>query len=294
MSNIISALFYYLFLLPVSLLPMPILYAVSDFLFFFIYTLSGYRKNIVWKNLRNSFPEKREEELKIIMRRFYGHFCDVVVEGLKSFSISEEALQKHVEAVNTSLIEKYYSQNKSVILCTGHYANWEWPAVAFIRHSSHKALGIYLPLKNKFFDKKLQQTRSKFGLTLMSVKEVAQYFEEHKNEPCSYGFIFDQSPSNPKKGHWMKFLNQDTSVLTGVERYAVKYNFPVIYGKIVKLKRGKYRITYELVSEAPAQTKENVITERINRINEEIIRAEPAYWLWTHRRWKHKKNPDMH
>jgi KDO2-lipid IV(A) lauroyltransferase len=125
---------------------------------------------------------------------------------------------------------------------------------------------------------------------LMSVKEVPDYFESHKNEACSYGFIFDQSPSNPNKGHWMKFLNQDTSVMTGVERYAVKYDFPVIYGKITKQRRGAYTITYELVSDTPTLTKPNEITEKINRINEEIIRAEPAYWLWTHRRWKHRKS----
>lgn len=288
MGNFISALFYYLLLLPISWLPLPALYVLSDLLFFFLFTVFGYRKKVVWENLRNSFPEKSEKELKLLMRKFYGHFCDVVVEGLKSFSISEKQLQKRVEAVNTELLEKYFRLNKSVILCTGHYGNWEWPAVAFIRHSSHKALGIYLPLKSKFFDTKLQETRSKFGMTLMSVKEVAQYFEDHKNERCSYGFIFDQSPSNPKKGIWLKFLNQDTSVMTGVERYAVKYDYPVIYGKIIKLSRGKYRITYELVTDAPTQTKENEITEKIYRINEEIIRSAPEYWLWTHRRWKHR------
>jgi len=242
------------------------------------------------ENLRNSFPEKSETELNAIAKKFYRHFCDVVVESLKSFSISEKNIQKHVTPVNTALIEKYYDKGKSVILCTGHYANWEWPALAFIRHSRHKALGIYLPLKSKFFDDKLQETRSKFGLKLMSVKEVSDYFEAHKNEPCSYGFIFDQSPSNPGKGHWMKFLNQDTSAMTGVERYAVKYDFPVIYGKVTKQGRGAYTIAYELVTDTPTQTSPNEITEKINRINEEIIRSEPAYWLWTHRRWKHKKH----
>ena len=135
MGNIISAILYYLVLLPVSWLPLPALYALSDFIFFIFYSVTGYRKKVVWENLRNSFPEKSEHELKIIMRRFYGHFCDVVVEGLKSFSISENQLQQQVEAVNTELLEKYFRLGKSVILCTGHYANWEWPAVAFIRHS---------------------------------------------------------------------------------------------------------------------------------------------------------------
>ncbi|MBK5285422.1 MAG: lysophospholipid acyltransferase family protein, partial [Bacteroidia bacterium] len=169
------------------------------------------------------------------------------------------------------------------------YANWEWPALAFIRHSSHKSLGIYKPLNNKFFDLKLQQTRSKFGLTLMAVREVAQYFEEHKDIACSYGFIFDQSPSNPAKGHWMKFLNQDTVVLTGVERYARQYNFPVLYGKITREKRGMYRIEYELITDTPQQTKTGEITEANMRVNEKLILSAPEFYLWTHRRWKHKR-----
>jgi KDO2-lipid IV(A) lauroyltransferase len=289
MGNFFGAILYYLVLKPISLLPLPILYIKSRGYYFWLYLVFGYRKKVVTENLRNAFPEKSEEEIRQVTSKFYKHFCDVIVEGIKSFSISEKSLQKRVEPVNAELIEKYFHQNRSVILCTGHYANWEWPAIAFIRHSSHKSLGIYLPLKNKFFDKKLQETRSKFGLTLMSVKEVAQYFEDHKNEACSYGFIFDQSPSNPAKGIWLKFLNQDTSVMTGVERYAIKYDCPVIYGKIIKLGRGQYRITYELVTDTPQQTKEGDITNAIYKINEELIRSAPEYWLWTHRRWKHRK-----
>jgi Kdo2-lipid IVA lauroyltransferase/acyltransferase len=289
MSDFFSAFFYYTVLKPISLLPLPILYIKSRGYYFWLYKVFGYRQKVVMQNLRNSFPEKSEKEIRNLTRQFYKHFCDVIVEGIKSFSISESALQKHVEPVNTQLLEKYFQQNRSVILCTGHYANWEWPALAFIRHSSHKSLGIYLPLKNKFFDRKLQRTRSKFGLTLMSVKEVGQYFEDHKHEPCSYGFIFDQSPSNPSKGIWLTFLNQHTSAMTGVERYAIKYNYPVIYGHVIKLSRGRYRITYELITDTPQQTTEGQITRTIYKRNEEIIRAAPQYWLWTHRRWKHKR-----
>src|SRR5204862_8122610 len=127
--------------------------------------------------------------------------------------------------------------------------------LAFIRHSSHHSLGIYKPITNKFFDKKLQQTRSKFGLTLMAIREVANYFAQHKSLPCSYGFIFDQSPSNPDKGYWMTFLNQDTVVLTGVERYARQYDFTVIYGKITKLNKGMNHLEKELMFETATQTR---------------------------------------
>lgn len=241
-------------------------------------------------NLKKSFPEKSDAEIKEITKKFYKHFCDIFIEGIKPFTASEKFIHDRVKVVNGELLEKYYQQNKSVILATGHYANWEWPALAFIRHSSHKALGIYKPLTNKFFDKKLQQTRSKFGLTLMAVREVAQYFEEHKDIACSYGFIFDQSPSNPAKGHWMTFLNQDTVVLTGVERYARQYNFPVIYGKITREKRGYYRIEYELITDTAQQMHQGEISEAIMRVNEKLITAAPEFYLWTHRRWKHKRN----
>jgi KDO2-lipid IV(A) lauroyltransferase len=287
--NFFSALLYYLFLVPLSLLPDRLMYACSDVLYFIFYHLTSYRKKVVVGNLKKSFPKKTDEEIKQITKKFYRHFCDVFVEGIKTFTASEKYITDRVQVVNGELLESYYRQNRSVILATGHYANWEWPALAFIRHSSHHSLGIYKPISNKFFDKKLQQTRSKFGLTLMAIREVAKYFEEHKTLPCSYGFIFDQSPSNPDKGHWMTFLNQDTVVLTGVERYARQYNFPVIYGKITKEKRGMYRIEYELVTDTPQQTREGEITEAIMRINEKLIVAAPEYYLWTHRRWKHMR-----
>ena len=282
-----SALLYYLILMPVSLLPERLMYALSDVLYFVFYRMLGYRKKIVVGNLKKSFPKKTDDEINNITKKFYRHFCDIFLESIKTFTASEKYITDRVKVVNGELLEKYYSLNRSVILATGHYANWEWPALAFIRHSSHHSLGIYKPITNKFFDRKLQQTRSKFGLTLMAIREVAKYFEDHKTLACSYGFIFDQSPSNPDKGHWMTFLNQDTVVLTGVERYARQYNFPVIYGKITREKRGKYRIEYELVTDMPAQTAVGQITEAIMSINEKLIVAAPEYYLWTHRRWKH-------
>ena len=122
----------------------------------------------------------------------------------------------------------------------------------------------------------------------MSTKEVSAFFENHKNDLCTYGFINDQSPTDPKKGHWMTFLNQPTCMLTGAERYAVMYDYPVLYGAITKVKRGFYKIEYIKVSDSSADEKPYAITEKCARINETLILAEPAYWLWTHKRWKHK------
>lgn len=284
-----SAVLYYLFIFPVSLLPFPLLYLLSDFLFLVVYYVVPYRKRLVLENLRRSFPEKPESELLSIRREFYRHFCDLVVESLKTFSASPKSIRRRVELVNLELIDRLYKEGKSVILATGHYANWEWPAITLPFHSAHTATGIYKKLSNPFFDRKLQQSRSRFGMKLMSTKEVAQFFAAHEQERCTYGFINDQSPSDPRRGHWYRFLNQDTCLLMGVESYAVKYDFPVVYVVITKKRRGHYRLEYRMVSEHPLTEPKYAITEACSRINESIIRQSPAYWLWTHRRWKHKK-----
>ena len=289
MTDIISALLFYLIILPISWLPFPLLYGLSDILFFIFYYIFPYRRKVVLQNLRSSFPEKPEAEIRKIEREFYRHFCDVLVETIKLFSASQNAIESRILLVNPELLDEYFTKGKSLILVTGHYANWEWPAVTLTSHSKHKGTGIYQRLSSKFFDKKLRQTRARFGMELMSTREVADFFESHQNQLCAYGFINDQSPSDPKKGHWMKFLNQPTCMLTGAERYAVKYNYPILYGAITRIKRGHYRIEYIPVSDSPASEKSFFITEKCAMINESIIRKDPAYWLWTHRRWKHKK-----
>jgi len=284
--NWISALFFYIIIIPISWLPFPLLYGLSDFTFLLLYYVFPYRKKIVLTNLKNSFPEKSEEEIQRICRKFYRHFCDLIFESLKLFTAPLKSVIRRVEVLNKELLESYYKQGKSLVLATGHYANWEWPAITVSLHSQHKGTGIYSKLSNPFFDRKLRETRARFGTLLMSTKEVADFFDAHKNELCTYGFINDQSPSDPKKGHWMKFLNQDTCMLQGVEKYARKFNYPVLYGIITKLKRGQYRIEYVLVNDNPVSSKPFQITEDCARINEQLIRAQPEYWLWTHRRWK--------
>src|SRR6185436_11586943 len=210
MSILFSFVLFYLVIIPVSLLPFPLLYVLSDFTFIVIYYFFPYRKKVVMRNLKKSFPEKSERELRIICKTFYGHFCDLIFESLKLFTANSKAILKRVELVNPELPETYYKKGKSLVMATGHYANWEWPAITLPYHSPHTGTGIYQKLSNKFFDKKLRQTRAAFGMKLMSTREVASFFEQHVNELCTYGFINDQSPSDPLKGHWMRFLNQDT------------------------------------------------------------------------------------
>lgn len=285
---IVNSLLYYLIIIPVSYLPFPLLYGLSDFLFFLFYYVLGYRKKIVLGNIQRSFPEKSHQEHLKICKLFYRHFCDLILESLKTFSISEKQVLKRVTCKNPEVINKYYEKKQSVIVAGGHYNNWEIFAVAVNALIKHKAIGIYKPLSNLYFDKKMRDTRSKYGLYMISTKIVKQVFEQEANNLTATIFAIDQSPSNPKSAHWMKFLNQDTAVLFGTEKYAKEYNYPVVYGRINKEKRGYYSFEFFDVTDHPTATAHGEITEKITQLLEKDIRNIPQYWLWSHRRWKHK------
>ena len=287
--NVFNILLYYLVIIPVSSLPFPILYKLSDGLYFLFYYVLGYRKKIVLQNIRNSFPDKSEKECIEICKKFYKHFCDIVVESLKTFTISEKEVLKRVVCNNPEFINKYYDRKQSVIIAAGHYNNQELFAVVIDMLIKHKAGGIYQPLTNKYFENKMRATRGKYGLTMIPTNKVKHFFEDNANELIAPAFAMDQSPSNPNKAHWMTFLNQDTGVLYGTEKFAKEYNFPVIYCGMNKVKRGFYSLDFSDVTDTPRETAHGEITEKVMRLLEKDIQAVPQYWLWSHRRWKHKK-----
>jgi KDO2-lipid IV(A) lauroyltransferase len=276
-------------IIPISILPFPVLYGISDFLYILFYYGIGYRKKIIFQNISNSFPEKSEKERIEICKKFYKHFCDLIVESLKTFTISEKEVLERVVCKNPEGVNKYFEQKRSVIIAGGHYNNWEIFAVAVDALIKHKTVGIYTPLSNKYFDEKMRATRSKYGLLMISTKKIKRYIENNSKEPMAIIFGFDQSPSNPKSAHWMTFLNQDTGVQFGTEKIAKEFNIPVVYGRINKEKRGHYSFEFFDVTDTPRETAYSEITENINRHLEKDIRDAPQYWLWSHRRWKHKK-----
>ncbi|HEY0031518.1 MAG TPA: lysophospholipid acyltransferase family protein [Bacteroidia bacterium] len=287
--NILNALLYYLVIIPISLLPFPLLYGFSNFVYLILYKVMGYRKKVVMDNIQRSFPEKTAKEHQQICDQFYSHFCDLVLESIKTFTISERQVHKRVVCKNPELINKYYDQKRSVIIAGGHLANWELFAVAVDSLIKHKTIGIYKPLSNKYFDEKMRTTRSKYGLYMISTKIVKQVFDKEAGEYTATIFAIDQSPSNPNSCHWMTFLNQDTGVLFGTEKFAKEYNQPVLYGRINKEKRGYYSFEFFETFEQPKDTKPAEITELVTKMLEKDIIAQPQYWLWTHRRWKHKR-----
>lgn len=286
---LLNFLLYYLFIIPVSLLPFPVLYGMSDGLFYIFYYLIRYRKDVVLENVRNSFPEKSADEHKEITKKFFRHFCDLLLESLKAFTISEAEVQKRMAIRNSEVMDRYFEQKRSVLIVTGHYNNWELWVLALARPLKHKAIAIYKPLTNEFFDKKMKDMRTKFGLKMISTKLVKRVFEEEKNNLTATAFGFDQAPSYAEKSHWMTFMNQDTGIMIGTERFAKFYDYPVVYCHIRKEKRGHYSYWFSVACDQPKQTANGEITEKITRMLEEEIKNEPEYYLWTHKRWKHKR-----
>ena len=280
--------FYYLLILPLSLLPYPLLYLLSDIIFLIMYRVIGYRKKVVFTNLRNSFPNKSKQELKKIMSDFYRHLCDIIMESVKGFTISEKQLRKRLIIKNPEFSNYFADKGQSIIFVGGHYNNWEICAQAFAMYSNHKCIGIYKPLSNAFINDKIYTSRSKYGMHLISMKQTKKSFEDG-DEPKAIVFGSDQNPANPKRAHWVQFLNQDTGVLFGVERYAKEYDWPVVFVSISKVKRGHYEVEYSLITDSPTEQPHGKITEDFTKRLEQDIINQPQYWLWSHKRWKHKR-----
>lgn len=287
----LNLLFFYGILIPISYLPYPVLYFISDGLYVVIYKLVGYRKKVVLQNITNSFPHKTSEEHLQIVKAFYRHLCDLVVESIKGFSISEAEVKQRMKVINPEYIDRFFDQGQSVILAGGHYNNWELFAVAIDAPIKHKAVALYKPLSNKFFDEKMRSSRSKYGLEMISTKASREEFEK---TDCLRVIILgvDQFPGRSTNCYWSTFLNQDTAMIFGAEKYAKEYNYPVLYGRINKVKRGYYSFEFSDAIEEPQMTGYGEITKAINHLIEKDIIAKPEYWLWSHKRWKHKRPVD--
>jgi len=289
----LTSLFFYGVIVPISHLPFRLLYVLSDGLYVFMYRVIGYRKKVVLQNIIKSFPDKTADQHQQIASDFYRHFCDLIVESLKVFSISQEEVEERMKVVNPEFIDRFFDQGKSVIMAGGHYNNWELFAMAIDGAIKHKAVAIYKPLTSLFFDKKMRESRSKYGLEMISTKKVEEEFKRENAPLRAIIFGFDQSPGSAKNSYWNTFLNQDTAMLFGIEKYSKEYNFPVIYSRINKLSRGHYTTEFVEAIEEPAKTNYGEITKRMNSLLENDIITQPEYWLWSHKRWKHKRPADL-
>jgi len=291
-----TAFLYTFLILPISRLPMAILYRISDLLFVLIYHLLLYRKKVFLENLQRPFPEKSAAEREALARDFYRHFCDLIVESFKGFTISKEEINRRFKIRNPEVLHEAFANSKSAILVGGHYNNWEWLAVAARQQIRHRAAAIYKPLSNRFLEKKMRATRGKFGLEMIPIKNVPAFFkdeekliQEKRALPFAMMFGIDQSPGDPRKAHWVNFLGQDTGVSFGAEKFAREYQLPVFFAVIHKVARGMYELELRPLSAPPHPDHKGWILEQGTALIEAEIRKDPRYWLWTHRRWKHSK-----
>jgi len=281
-----SKIAYYLFLKPISYVPLSILYLAADLMYVVLIYIIPYRKAVISTNIANSFPDKSPKEVKQITRRFYRYFADLAIETVWNFSLTEKQVRKRLKVENPEILDKYYDAGKDVIIVVGHYNSWEFLLVAFNLMVNHRGAVIYTKLTDKFLDGVFKKFREKFGMKLLNKVEVKHAFQEGLDKPMAILFGSDQAPASSRRAYWTNFLNQDTAVAIGVEKYAIKYDLPVFFGGLNRVKRGHYSMKLELLTEEPLKTKEGEISELHVKALEKLIQENPEYWLWSHRRWK--------
>lgn len=284
---------FYLLSWPFLRLPLPVLYVLSDLFFFLLFYFPGYRKAVVLKNLRNSFPDKSDREIRSIARAFYRHLSDSFIESFAIANMSKEEFGRRCIWKNPEVLDKYYKTRKGVISIFGHYGNWEWMS-GLPLYTEMKVLAVYKPLKNIWFDRYIKNLREKFGITAIAANRCLPAMIDYCNKdiPTITYFLGDQRPLREHIRYWTKFLNQDTPVLLGAEKIARRLDQAVVFFSMNKIKRGFYEVEIIPVTENPRSTSDYEITESHTRLLEQQIRNHPAYWLWSHKRWKHKS--DMH
>jgi Kdo2-lipid IVA lauroyltransferase/acyltransferase len=288
-----SALPYYValpFIYLVSVLPFPILYLLSDLLCFLLFKVFRYREDVITSNLRHSFPAKSAEEIRELRNRFHRYFCDLTLETFKTLTIKPAKMLRHCALTDTAsgLFDRLAAENRSFIIVMGHKGNWEWAGNTFSILARHQLYVIYHPLSNSYFNSLICGMRTKFGTRLIPMKETFKEMVRNRQELNATAFIADQSPRR-ESAYWMTFLHQDTPVFTGTEKIAIKLNLPIVYVSVKKIRRGYYTVDAELLMEPPYDATDGFITTvHTKRLEQDII-EQPETWLWTHRRWKHKR-----
>ena len=273
----------------ISLLPMGVLYVFSDFFYVLIYHVIGYRKHVVFTNLKLSFPEKSDKELHTITKKFFRHFTDIFIESIKAFTISEKEIIKRYHVLNPELINEITKHGKSIALVGSHYANWEW-LISLPASLDITVFGAYTKLENKYFEKAVKKSRTKFGVVGYKTSDVIGKLKSNVKNGTQglYLLLSDQSPQLRKTHYWAKFMGIKVPVHTGAEMLSKKFDLAVINYKTTKIKRGYFQVEFELITETPKEYDNYQITDKYLRITEAHIRQQPEHYLWSHKRFKHK------
>ncbi len=287
LSKILSYFLFFLLLI-ISLLPFWILYALSDMLAFLLFYVIRYRRKVVFKNLEGSLPES--VDVKKTAWRFYRFLGDVFLESIKCFTIREKNLLRRITCDNLEVMEQYARENRSVIFMSAHYCNWEYLIYSMNILFPHWAIGVGKPLSNEVMNKLTNARRSRYGMKIINAKNIKEEFNKDKDKLTASLFLSDQYPGGSKKGILSVFLNKETNFLYGAEKYAVEYDYAVVYADFKRVRRGHYNIHIVKITDQPKECEYGFIMNNYISLLEKTILRDPAYWLWSHKRWKQIKN----
>ncbi|RZS90521.1 lysophospholipid acyltransferase family protein [Aquimarina brevivitae] len=275
----------------ISKLPWKLFYGFSTFVFFWVYHVFGYRKKTVTENLRLVFPEKTDAEIKRIRKKFYQHMCDMFLEMIKSMDISNEEMKNRFKVKNIELLHELEQKNENIIILMAHYGSYEWSNVVDIQ-TNFQAVGIYKKIGNEYFDRLVRRIRARFGSRVVTTKNATKEItlDQQKDGLYMYGLVSDQTPKLHKAKYWTDFMGIKVPTFVGGVVLAKRLDLNVYYLKVEKVKRGFYEATFVPLCENPAAREEGdfSITKQYLRILESQITANPEYYLWTHKRWKHR------
>ena len=274
-----------------SIQPYWLLYLKSDALYMLAYHVVRYRRKVVRQNLLRSFPEKEIKDIKAIEKRFYRNLCDLFVEAPKMMCMGHNGYSKRITYTNPEVLEPLFEQQKSIFYAIPHSGNWEWFGKMIPSFAPHNNVAVYKKVKSPAFDELMLYMRIK-GISAEPVEadSVFKHLVRHRNRWNAVLMMADQSPHGLDSDYWTEFLHQDTCWFTGVERMAKALDYAIVFVAMKRQGRGRYEVSYELITDAPKATAEGQIMERYVRCMERFIQTNPDNWLWSHRRWKHQRN----
>jgi len=267
---------------------------LADILYVIAYYVVRYRRRVTRDNLAHAYPEKSAAERRRIERAYYRHICDLLVEAVHNLYASPQAILRRYRFVNPEVVNSYYEQGRSVVLMSSHYNNWEYMITSLNFQIRHHAVGVGKPLQDRGA-RYITRRRGRYGTEIVDqtdVRQTMEYYHRHQ-VPVAYMMLSDQSPSNEHKSFWTTFMHQETPFLYGAEHFARKYDMPVIYYEVRKVRRGHYEVHFSLLCADPTEVPQYTIVSRYITRLERTIAAQPEYWLWSHKRWKRKRPADV-
>lgn len=270
----------------ISFLPLPVLYGFARILELVFKTIWPYRNQVIRDQILKCFPDYTPTQIAQLTSRYYRHLSEIIVESVKNLSMSKTQLLKRIYIENPEILNNLYQQGKSVVLVSAHYNNWEWLISALPKLVPHRVLGIGSPLGNPVWNKKLNACRSRFGFDVVDAKTYKTYLQNSKT-PCAVLTLSDQSPSNSENAFWTRFLNQNTAIAFGSELISLQFSCVPVYAHIRKIKSGYYAVQLIQYTKNVSPQYGNISMWHAG-ILEQAILKHPEYWLWSHRRWKHK------